>query len=300
MLSLQERNTLVAVARLYYEDNLTQAEIAQKIGVSRPMVSKMLAKARQVGIVHIEIRATEEGNADLLRLLQEKYGLTGGLVLRPKEVAWTQIARYLANELTFDRHIGLGWGYALGETVKELAHIPMKNQEGAIYPLIGSAHIPHQGYHPDELVQLWGGASGRTVATLQCQAFPVTEEERLGCEATSNYQRLSGLWHQTSAAVVCIKPYPGVPDEATATRFGEALRKQHAVGSMLSYYFNERGEFISGNNDYCIHIPLATLYKCPKIIGLAVDVAPQALKGALASGLFSHLILREEQALSLI
>ena len=300
MLSAQERNDLVTVARLYYEDGLTQAEIAEKICVSRPMVSKMLAKARQVGIVHIEIRAMEEGNMDLLRLLQEKYGLSGGLVLRSQEPVWPQVARYLATELSYDRNIGLGWGYALGKTVKELANIHLKNQEGAIYPLIGTAHIPHQGYHPDELVGIWGRASGRTVHTLSCQAFPVTAEERKACEATVVYQELSTLWHQTDAAVVGIKGYPGVPDEATAIRFGDALREQHAIGSMLSYYFNERGEFISGNNDYCVHIPLAALYKCPKVIGLAVDVAAETLKGALSSGLFSHLILHEGQAKGLI
>ena len=300
MLSAQERNALVAVARLYYEENLTQAEIAAKIGVSRPLVSKMLTRARQVGIVHIEIRATEEGNAYLLKNLEDKYGLSGGLVLRSQEASWPQVARYLATELSFDRNIGLGWGYAMAETVKELAKIQLKAQEGTIYPLIGYAHIPHPGFHPEKLVEHWGSASGRNVRTLRCQAFPVTEEERRSCEATAQFQGMNGLWQQTDAVVVGIRAYPSVPDEATAIRFGDALKEQHAVGSMLSYYFNERGEFISGNNDYCVHMPLATLYRCPKIIGVAVDVAPQAIKGALLSGLFTHLILNEGQAQALI
>ena len=55
MLSVHERAQLVAAARLYYESNLTQAQIAQRLNVSRPSVSKMLARARELGIVHIEI-----------------------------------------------------------------------------------------------------------------------------------------------------------------------------------------------------------------------------------------------------
>ena len=70
-------------------------------------------------------------------------------------------------------------------------------------------------------------------------------------------------------ALVEIRDFPSVPDEATATRFGDSLKRQRAVGSFLSYYYNERGEFISGENDFAVRIPLGTLRHCPKIIGLA-------------------------------
>ena len=58
MLTDKELAGLVQAARLYYEDGLTQAQVAAKIGVSRPQVSKMLAHAREAGIVHIEIRSS--------------------------------------------------------------------------------------------------------------------------------------------------------------------------------------------------------------------------------------------------
>ena len=61
MLTPQERNELIAAAKLYYEENLTQAEVAARLGVSRPTVSKMLTRAREAGIVHIEVRTAEEG-----------------------------------------------------------------------------------------------------------------------------------------------------------------------------------------------------------------------------------------------
>ena len=87
MLSVHERAQLVAAARLYYESNLTQAQIAQRLNVSRPSVSKMLARARELGIVHIEIRAGDEGKADLLQRLQSKYALAGGCVLTDEQDA---------------------------------------------------------------------------------------------------------------------------------------------------------------------------------------------------------------------
>ena len=44
---------LTQVARMYYEQNMNQSEIAKAIGVSRPLVSVLLAEARECGIVTI-------------------------------------------------------------------------------------------------------------------------------------------------------------------------------------------------------------------------------------------------------
>lgn len=46
MLSWEERRSLVKIANLYYNDGWTQEQIAKKLGVSRPVISKSLQKAR--------------------------------------------------------------------------------------------------------------------------------------------------------------------------------------------------------------------------------------------------------------
>ena len=42
-------------ASAYYRDDLRQAEIADKLGISRPGVSKLLAEARRIGMVRFEV-----------------------------------------------------------------------------------------------------------------------------------------------------------------------------------------------------------------------------------------------------
>jgi deoxyribonucleoside regulator len=42
----ERRRLLVKISRLYYEDGLNQQDIAKRLGISRPHVSRMLAAAR--------------------------------------------------------------------------------------------------------------------------------------------------------------------------------------------------------------------------------------------------------------
>ncbi len=54
---------MVNVARLYYEQNMTQNEIAKELGISRPLVSILLTEARTCGIVTITINQGEDVRA---------------------------------------------------------------------------------------------------------------------------------------------------------------------------------------------------------------------------------------------
>ncbi len=297
MLTESDIAVLVQVARLYYEKGLTQAEIAAKIGVSRPQVSKMLAHAREAGIVHIEIRPPVAGDAELLKLLGQRFGIKGGIVLpsAPRDELLRHSAVYIEAELRSEKAVGLGWGYTLGEIAAKIALDGGLKGTGSIFPLIGKTAIPNRGYRVNELAQLLAG-SGREAFWLEAEAFPDSSEARDAVEGTDNFKKAAGLWQQATAALAEIRAYPGVPDEATALRFEDALERQQAVGSLLSYYFNVRGEFISGACDFAVRIPLKMLRQVPKVIAIGLTAGDKAVLGALHTGLVTHLIVTEDVA----
>lgn len=308
--SVEDRNELaklVTVAKLYYQENLTQAEVAKQLGVSRPLVSKMLSQARERGIVHIEIRSLDSSNPDLLVQLQKRFGLVGGLVVPEtihKELArrtlLEQGARYLLGLIDSQKNIGLGWGYALSEILEQYHRRDFIAREGNVYPLIGSASIPHKGYHTNELTTALAACCGRLANILYAPAFPDTLEERQIYARTTSFQELSKLWHQTDVALITIAGYPTVPDEATASRFGSALAQQKAVGSFLSYFYDVKGEFIAGENDFVVHVPIEALRKSKKVIGFVDNASAKAVLGALRTKVFTHLILTEKIAEELL
>jgi DNA-binding transcriptional regulator LsrR (DeoR family) len=51
-----DMDATISAAWLYYHHDLTQAEIARQLQVSRPTVANLLARARGRGIVSISLR----------------------------------------------------------------------------------------------------------------------------------------------------------------------------------------------------------------------------------------------------
>ena len=50
-----QKEVLFTAALLYYEKDRSQAQIAEELGVSKATVSRLLARAREAGIVKIEL-----------------------------------------------------------------------------------------------------------------------------------------------------------------------------------------------------------------------------------------------------
>jgi deoxyribonucleoside regulator len=71
-------------ATMYYLDGLTQAEIAGRLGVSRPTAGRLVARAKAKGLVRIEIVVPPDLRDDLHaeeeRALEERFGLIEAVV----------------------------------------------------------------------------------------------------------------------------------------------------------------------------------------------------------------------------
>ena len=77
-LDVKKINKLIEVAKKYYFDGMTQNQIAKELNLSRPLISKYLAEARDVGIVTISIKSPLESDDLVIDLLKNRYGIQGG------------------------------------------------------------------------------------------------------------------------------------------------------------------------------------------------------------------------------
>ena len=70
MLSQEKQKKLAYVARRYYLEDQRQSDIAKELGVSRPLISRMLSEARELGVVEITIHEPGARMENLLERLR--------------------------------------------------------------------------------------------------------------------------------------------------------------------------------------------------------------------------------------
>ena len=296
-----ERMQLINVAKMYYEGNMTQNDIAKRLGVSRPLVSKMLTKARECGIVSITVNdnVMDDTNTIMLQDLCQKFQLDGGLIIHDSlefHDIIGQTAIYLGLECQPEYNVGLGWGSPLGYVVKEMAANAFKPTPGTVSPLIGRPPVSNEHYAINDMVKSMAQSLGRRSYSIEEKAFAVSREDKVAAENKSAYMGMLLKWRELDMAIMAVQNYPPSPDEATEMRFGDVLRRQHAVGSFLSYFYNVHGDVISGENDFTCRISLADLRHCHKVYAIGYGAQTDSLLGALHTGIFTHVLLTEQQA----
>ena len=316
-LSPDKARRLTRVARLYYEENRHQQEIAALLGVSRPLISRMLGEAREAGIVQIRIVPPAEFENPLLGKAKAAFGLQGGLLVpaRPErgnggslnQALGLAALDYLANpdgaKGTTEQgglgggRIGLGWGHIIGVLVRIMEkRPPAPGGFTGVCPMVGNSGASIRNYHSNENVRIVAHQAMAEAHFLHTPAFAETAQELSLWRQTENYKSVQKEWDRLDIALVNIGNHPSTPDFASHARYGNLLSERQAVGRLIAYYFNLKGEIIHSDTDYAIQIPLPSLARSRHVVGIcSAEVLPQAILGALRTGILTHLVAGEEQ-----
>ena len=127
-------DSMAQVAWLYHVGNLSQQEISDKLGISRFKIVRLLADAKQLGVVRIAIEHNTTATLDLADQLTERFGLKEAQVAPAPQsngnaearravgiIAAAFLARVaLANQ---PMTVGLGWGRTLGHMADNLVGV---------------------------------------------------------------------------------------------------------------------------------------------------------------------------------
>ncbi len=116
----EKRRRLAYVARRYYLDDQKQSDIAAELGISRPMVSRLLTEARQLGVVEITVHDPEVKAASLLERLRAGSSIKDGILVEDGsgDASTNQLLSQGAVELLEQlqsRRLGVGWGHLIGQ-----------------------------------------------------------------------------------------------------------------------------------------------------------------------------------------
>lgn len=287
---------LTRIARMYYEQNMNQSQIAVELAISRPLVSRYLAEARDYGIVRIEIRSPQGESELLMERLQQRFGLRGGAAVEDeKNIAETNraVAACVLSGLPKleGMTVGVGWGSIMGCIADKLDESQSLVLHTRICPLVADSNVSNRNYHTSRIAEIFAEKTGGEALHWEAPAFVDSLEEMKRLKETEEYKRIVNGWRTVKVAFVNIGNYPSVPDFATAASYGNRLSEQKAVGRLLSQYYDINGRIIKPDIDCTMQIPIEILSKRRYVVGVcAANVSPRALAGALKTGIFTHII----------
>ena len=123
MMDTKDRDLLVDIAVMYYLEGKTQTEISQAFFMSRPKVSRLLKKARDLNIVDIKINYESDDINRIAKQIQHRFGVENVVVVKTlstESETIKQIGKSAANELKYHIKDGVKIGMSWGRTVKAM------------------------------------------------------------------------------------------------------------------------------------------------------------------------------------
>ncbi|QYH36503.1 sugar-binding transcriptional regulator [Salinibacterium sp. M195] len=301
----------VRVAELYYEENKTQDEVGALLGITRWKVGRLLTRAREVGIVRIEIIHPRARRLDVERQLRDRFGLKDAVVVplpTDDEEVSPRVAQaaadYLAAVRPIPRTLGVSWGRTLDEVARLLA--PGWTVGVQVVQINGGVSLnSKQGTAAQTAVTI--AQKGHGQATLlpipaileQVETKRAIERDRavasvraLGASASA-YLYSAGVAGASSVHVDS-----GYLTEADV----DELVSQGAVGDVVGRYIDAQGEIVdTALDERTVGIGLDELRAAEHaIFVVAGDAKHDVARAVVTSGLCSVIVTDEATAHALL
>ncbi|UCF92226.1 MAG: sugar-binding transcriptional regulator [Desulfobacterales bacterium] len=164
---MRERDIL-KICHLFYNEGMTQIEIASMMGLSRFKIGRIIKDARDRGLVSITINHPQSDLTETEIVLAKKFAINEAIVVNINEFsgksALDQLgaagAQYLTSIVDRHRILGVTWGQTVSYVAKNL-------------PIINARHL--------KLVQIGGGLG--TIEGTDNPALTMMLGQKLGAEA---------------------------------------------------------------------------------------------------------------------
>ncbi len=295
-------NQLYSIAKLYYEEKMSQDEIAAIFNISRATVSRCLVEAEKKNIVQIKV-------VDLLGLsrgfeekLEKKYDLKKAVVAfapyKDSEIIRRSIGMEAANFLNSfikdNQSIGLAWGATLQEIVKSLQPKSIKNLN--IVELIGNMGRIANKYDVSEIARRFATNFNAKRFVLQAPGLVSSTVIKKALLSEKNIIDVMNMGKKADIVIVGIGAVDYRSQIYKTLNFSKKdlteILTSNAIGDICFRFFSGEGmERKFSFDDRIVGIDLTDFKKIPLRIGIAGGenkVAP--IRGALLGSYINILI----------
>jgi len=309
MLAEAKTHLMVKVAKQYFEDGMTQQEIATSLRISRSTVSRLLSRARELGIVQITIEVPPGIYPTLEKRLEQCFGLMEVIVIEtrnydsPSGIAvelGLAAAVYLERTIKKNDIIGFAWGMTMKAMTDAMQ--PQKVPGVKVFQMNGGLTPQMTDIHGTSLTRKLATRLGGDAYMLQAPGVVDNPQTQQLFMADTQVQQIFDLASDASMA------FFGIGTIADDTLWGRAgllseevtkeLELLGAVGDIMSRFYDVNGQLV--NSSLCrrvVGIPMEKLLEIDRRVGVAGGSEKfEAILGALKGGYINVLITDQKTA----
>jgi DNA-binding transcriptional regulator LsrR (DeoR family) len=300
-----DSNLMVEVSTDYYLDGKSKVEIARDRGISRFQVARLLAQAREQGVVRIEITAPQvdgERGARLAARLGAREILiapSGQDPTATREHVAVELARAAREHITEGSTVGVSWSRTVEAAVRHIGQLPHCD----VVQLVGALPVEGSGnslalitaFAQMPGVRTWPVWSPLLVADAATAAGLRRQPEIADALARADHLDVAvvaiGHWSERSSTVF---PQISTEEQQAATAAG-------AIAECSGRLFDAAGQPVKASLDErVVGVTLEQLVATPRVIaiGYGSAVAP-GLLAAVNGGVADTLVVDDAAATAL-
>jgi DNA-binding transcriptional regulator LsrR (DeoR family) len=302
---------MAQVAKMYYIDNLTQEEIAEKINISRSTISRLLDAAKTSGIIEVKVHFPWQRVEELENALCKKYNLKAVRVLQATEDCSTDVileglgvlaARYFEEIVQPNTIVAITSGRGAFHTVNALSK---QNLNLTVVQMMGAANCENPLIDGPELAQLMVSRMGGRYTYLQVP-FLINPELYQTIYLEKPYREIVTLIKKADYAIIGVGSVDPVNSSLLRTGFSSEalaeLTRCGAIGEICGQPFDRIGQLVTSNKiQRAVSIELKYLKGIPTVIGVAGELyKTESIRGSLLGRLLNVLITNQKVAEQLL
>lgn len=297
---------------MYYEQDLKQQQIAERLRLSNSKVSRLLSQAREHGIVQISVIAPDSDFSELESELEERFGLKEALVVKVddrdddllKRQLGAAAAEYLHRTVSSGDVIGLTWGTTLQAMMHVLQPLPIGVAN--VVQLLGGVGPPEAEAHAADLSRRLARLLDCKLTLLPAPGIVDSAEAQQALLADRHVKGALKVFSKLDLAFVGIGALTTNSVLIEGSIIGEdevsELRDASAIGDIALRFFDEEGAALETSLcERTIGITLDTLRRTERVIGVSGGAEKvKAIRAALQGRFVSVLITDHRTARSLL
>jgi DNA-binding transcriptional regulator LsrR (DeoR family) len=296
---------LIKIARMYHEQGIRQADIAERLRISQSRVSRSLKEATRLGLVRTVVVPPPGFHPELEEGVRDRFGLADVVVAQSSFVDEREMlpalgsaaAAYLETVIQAGDRIGISsWSSSLIATVNAMGPLHSTKAEQVVQ-LIGGVGDPTAQMQATRLAERLAMRTGATPMLLSAPGIVASSSVRDAFLADPYIEATTGAWSDLSLVLVGIgslQPSPLLQQSGNAIPEPvlEELRAHEAVGDICLRFFDEDGTIVdAGIDSRVLGISVDQLLAVPRRVGVAGGARKyDAIRAALRGGWLDVLV----------